>query len=355
MIKKAIGMVILAVITAFACVGCAGAPSPVDGSKPEVDTSSAAPLEPSNEGNKENDSPENPVDPIPAEPRPLTYQMAQIGTDSGVSDNKYGFSLLLRSYSSEDLTGVTYHALSFVVQIPGAVDLMPSYIHVANRSTGKRLEETDTAMLHVYESKVPTQEYLANHTYTPNNFLMPEECNNIYTLMLITTEDLTFDDLLVTCTYLDGQEEKTEQLEFNSTMDQIEPATNYTCQNSLLQLGEEYYVLDSGRSGYGGKVDQSEKYAIKHFVCVSSPFTFSLPALDVGAVKLCSKEDLSPKTLPSGCEIYYQEEKESTSDLAISVGLKAQNGGDFETSSEFVYDSYMGLPTNHGLCVITGY
>lgn len=352
--KKVIGMTILTIMTAMACGGCSKTPAPTSSSKAETSTSSAVPLNPPTEENEKVTEQDTSDAQFPETSGTLTYQMAQIGTDSAVSEGKYTFDTLLRHPSVEDSTGITYHSLSFVVQIPGAKDLNPAYIQVSNRSTGENLAETGTSMLHVYESKLPTEEYMASHTFTPNNFLMSEERDNIYTLMLITTDDLTFDDLQVSCTYSNGQEEKTEELEFNSTIDNIRMPAGYTCQNSLLQLGNEYFVLNTMTSGFGGSGDKN-KYASKEFVCISSPFTFSLPALNPDEVKICSKEDLSPIALPDGCEIYYEEVIESPSVLNISAGLSTENGGDYEAASELVYDSYIGLPTSNGLCVITGY
>lgn len=280
------------------------------------------------------------------------YKMAQIGTDTAVSQGAYTFTSLHSGEGSDDMTGTTYYTLSFAAQFMPSEDIGVASIQVTNRSTGQNLKETETSTVHTYSGLLATEEYLANHPFSADVAFDYYKFGPIFTVMLVTTEKLTFDDLLVSCKYFDSEGDKSMELEFNSKIDELNTAPNYTYRSNLIQLDGEYYVLDSSTSGRGSN-GETETFWLKELICVSSPLTFSPPSLDKTRVGLYSNEDLSPITLPENCEFYYSGEKESSSVLEVSVGLQVLGSGNYTAAEEVINNSFIGIDTGKGVCIIT--
>jgi len=272
---------------------------------------------------------QEPVDSTPVgETASVEYKMAQLGMDEAVCAAEHGFDENIAMLNPMDFTGATFYSISFAVELDASDGCKPIGIEVYDQATKTELSSTARTAVHVYTGKVPSIQYLSEHPTPDAPEQMVSASSYVVTGVLVSLDKYEFSDLDVCLVYSDLDGEHSEKLEVNSRAGDLASAPAYTVGNSLLKIGEEYFVVD-GKDGRGLAAGGCQYY-YQDLSCVSKPLTGAVTGLDNTSVLLVSRGTGETSGLPAGMEMYFNEEhEEGSAKTRVCIGL-TPGAGDSE-------------------------
>ena len=270
------------------------------------------------------------------EPR---YKMAMLGEQEAVSTTVEGFE---PNFEATDYTDVPFYALTFAIQLDSDPGSEFQKIQVLDAGTMEDLTSTGHSILHVYTGEVPSDEYLLAHPVKSAPVISSAVSDEIITCVFVSLEKRSIYDLkVILYQATSGAETLTEkEVMVNGRPEDISMTAVYPMGSSLLKLGDQYYVAESG-TGIGAVPDVN-KYVTRKIRCVSLPLTGSVSGLDASSTALFDRQTGERRELPAGTEMYYQEnyvEGEDIMEIAFGIQL---SGGSYEEAAAFLDNSFPG-------------
>jgi len=281
---------------------------------------------------------------------PVEYKMAQLGMDEAVCTTEYGFDDSIAILNPMDFTGTTFYSTSFAIELDATDGCKPVGVEVYDVNTKTDLSSTARSAVHVYTGKIPSAKYLSEHP-TPD---APEQIvsasSYIVTGVLISLEKYEFNDLDINLVYSNTDGEHSEKVEVNSRAEDLSLAPAYVVGNTLLKVGEEYFIVD-GKNGRGLTADGCQYY-YQDLSCVSKPLTGAVTGLDESSVLLVSRGTGETTVLPDGMEMYFNEEnEEGSAKTRVSIGL-VRGSGDSEAAITAVDSSLPCIKLTSGQVIL---
>ncbi|MDE7243362.1 MAG: hypothetical protein K2O18_05205, partial [Oscillospiraceae bacterium] len=259
------------------------------------------------------------------------YKMALIGEQEAESPDESGFE---ESFPAVDYTGTVFYALSFVIQLDSTPGTEFQEIRVLDAATSEDLTAASGSALHVYYGEVPCKDYTAAHPVKSAPVISSAVSDELITCVFVSLEKKEIGDLKVILIWEDNAAEGGTEAEVNSQLEEIDANPLYTMGNSLLKLGDQYYVSESG-TGIGA-IPGENKYVTRKIRCVSLPLTGAAPGLDASSAALFDKTTGEKAEPPEGTKVYYKEDHKENQDLtAIEFGIR-MSGGSYEEAELFM-------------------
>ena len=143
----------------------------------------------------------------------------------------------------------------------------------------------------------------------------------LITNILYTDYAITFDDIEI-WVEKGGFDYK---LDFNAELTDINAAPTRSTGYSFVKFKNDYYVSDAASSGGGS--GGSGNWDIYDYISVSNPLSSlnsTEPVLDSSKITFYDKETRQHLKAVPGTELYYEEERESSS-IDVSIGVKTED------------------------------
>lgn len=270
------------------------------------------------------------------EPR---YKMAMIGEQEVVSSTAEGFE---PNFEVSDYTNVPFYALTFAIQLDSDPGSEFQKIQVLDADTMEDLTSTGSSILHVYTGEIPSDEYLIAHPVKSAPVISSAVSDEIITCVFVSLEKRSIYDLkVILYQATSGADTLTEkEVMVNGRPEDLRMTAVYPMGNSLMRLGDQYYVAESG-TGIGAVPDEN-KYVTRKIRCVSLPLTGAVSGLDASSIALFDRQTGERREMPAGTEMYYQENYVEGMDvMEVSFGIQL-SGGSYEEAAAFLDSSFPG-------------
>ena len=249
------------------------------------------------------------------------YKMAKIDSDSVVSTSKYGISKTNINRNEQDFTNKTFYALSWVLEEADWAEKNYNYytFKIKDVKTGEFLDpmNRDHYTIHTYRSTI----YNTDEFEGTGVRYYGHESKQISAGILYSDYEIKFEDIEI-WTEKDGVDCK---LEFNTEISEITSAPTRSTGYSFVKFKNDYYVSDAASSGGGS--GGSGNWDIYDYISVSNPLSSlnsTEPVLDSSKITFYDKETKQHLKAVPGTELYYEEERESSS-IDVSIGVKTED------------------------------